>query len=225
MVKRFNTLKFGFAVAVSAIAFAVVPAGAAAARRPVVVHFALSGSVPREEGGLTAVSIRVHGATRCSITGPSAVIGGEWTGRCSAHTRAHKIWLPANTKERAEHYTLTLTARGPGGVTRRRLTVVVPGEAKLAVGLWLLTITELGAPAGESLPIELLADGIWTGENGKVTGVWSYAHHEIHLSFPGNVAISAVGGAKGPLTNSDQEIDTGSEILQVSIRLERAGNG
>jgi hypothetical protein len=221
---RIDRLGLRVAFGVVVLACAAVPASAAAAtHKPVIKHFALTGSPLTEAAGVAKLKVQVRGATSCTIDGPGSVVGVEWTGRCSAHARVHEIWIPANTSERVERLTLTLSARGPGGVTRRRLTVVVPGESKLELGVWRLTIGEFGAPGGESNDVELLADGTWIAEKDTVGGQWSYAHREIHFTLPGSVTISAVGGPKGPLLNPDDTVESGGKTIHLSVRFERVG--
>jgi len=219
---------WGATLASLAIA-AAAPASAVAAHRPVIKRFSLSGAKLSEEAGIAALKIQVRGATSCTLDGPAAVVGVEWTGRCTPRTRTYRVWLPANRSATPQHYRLVLIARGRGGVSRRYLLVVVPGEPKLSTGVWIMTFTNLTAKtAPEEFPIEFLPGGTVFLAVGKtsVSGGWTYKHGQLnfYLSTPeGREEFSVSGPPGGPLNNPADTVTVGgTPVVLASISLRHA---
>ncbi len=180
---------------------AAAPAGAAQA--PSIKAFALTAR-PKATGGVIGVKIEVKGGRTCSLTGPSAVVGLEWEGRCPSRSHVHRIWIPENTSETAKTYRVRLVAHGPRGTTSRTLKITVPGEAKLVTGEWLWTI-KIGTTEVPYL-LTLEPDGTLTDKSiPGFTGHWSYKHRVLKFDIlvgTETASMESSGGREGPFSGS-----------------------
>lgn len=179
-------------------------APAASAHGATITTFGISGARPTATAGVIELKIAARDASTCTLTGPVAVIGGEWEGRCSTRVRVHRIWIAENATERAATYRLRLVAHGKHGSARRTLTITIPAEPKFDTGFWKLTV---GAGSEkESYVADFEADGLVTLTSPPDTGSWSYMHRvlKFNLSASGGEPLffEVSGPPGGPLTGT-----------------------
>lgn len=172
----------------AALCMLAAPAASQAktAAKPAITKFAVGGVAPTATAGIFEIEIAAKNAKSCTLTGPVAVIGSEWEGRCSKHARIHLVWIPENTEEATRTYHLTLVAHGTRHTAKRTITITIPGEPKFEPGIWIVTIE--GSTKAE---LDFLTNGTLTVPvEPKDYGSWSY-HHKV-LKFD----ITATGATE-----------------------------
>ncbi|HUA12325.1 MAG TPA: hypothetical protein VMA83_09995 [Solirubrobacteraceae bacterium] len=179
---------------------AAAPAGAA--QGPSIKVLALTVR-PQATGGVVGVKIEVKGGRTCSLTGPAAIVGLEWEGRCPSRAHVHRIWIPENTSENAKTYRVRLVVHGSHGTSARTLKISVPGEAKLVTGEWLLTIKFTSGEVAFAVTLE--PNGLIIGKMTPITGHWEYKRRVLKFDIAGGpetVTMEGSGGREGPFRGS-----------------------